>query len=183
LLSATPDDLAQLLHEVQQALLVPLVGVITDGQSSLRAAVAQALPGVPHQLGHCHSLREAATPLYAADRHAKKTLTKRVRGIRPIARKLEGRTAPEAEIMRGYCRAVRSALTDEGRPPLAASGLTLHTRLCAIATSLERVEKRGPCPRSWDACRRSSRGVSLTPRPSGPTYGGPRAGCIAPRTS
>jgi hypothetical protein len=124
---------------------------------------------VPHQLCHFHYLREAAKPIYEADRHAKKTLKKRVRGIRPIERKLEGRTDPEAEIMRGYCSAVRSALTDDGRPPLAASGLTLHTRLSTIAESLERVEKRGPCPRNWGACRPSSSGVWMTPRPCGPT--------------
>jgi hypothetical protein len=50
--------------------------------------------------------------------------------------------------VRGYCAAVRSALTDDGRPPLEASGLTLHDRLTAITASIERVEKRGPCPRS-----------------------------------
>jgi len=148
LLSATQDDLATLLHEVRQGLQVPIVGVITDGQPSLRAAVAQALPGVPHQLCHFHFLREAAKPIYEADRHAKKTLKKRVRGIRPIERKLEGRPDLEAAIMRGYCSAVRSALTDDGRPPLDASGLKLHDRLSTIADSLERVAKRGLCPRS-----------------------------------
>jgi hypothetical protein len=147
LLSATHADLAPLLQEVQQALHVPIVGGISDGQPSIRAAVAQALPGVPHQLCQFHYLREAAKPIYEADRHAKKTLKKRVRGIRPIERQLEGRTDPHAEVMRGYCSAVRSALTDDGRPPLAASGLKLHDRLTAIADSLERVEKRGPCPR------------------------------------
>lgn len=67
--------------------------------------------------------------------------------MRPIERQLDGRTDPQAEVMRGYCSAVRSALTDDGRPPLAASGLKLHDRLTAIADSLERVEKRGPCLR------------------------------------
>jgi hypothetical protein len=151
LLSATQEDLAHLLHEVKQALDVPIVGVITDGQPSIRAAVSTAFPDVPHQLCHCHYLREAAKPIYEADRHAKKVLKKRVRGIRPIERKLEGRTDPQAEVMRGYCSAVRSALTDDGRPPLAASGLKLHDRLSAIAQSIERVEKRGPCPRNWGA--------------------------------
>lgn len=45
--------------------------------------------------------------------------------------------------MRGYCAAVRSALTDDGRPPLAASGLKLHGRLEAIAGSLRWVEEKG----------------------------------------
>src|SRR5215813_6124302 len=147
LLSATHDDLAALIREVTQALEVPIAGVITDGQLSMRAAVAEALPEVPHQLGHFHYLHEAAKPIYEADRHAKKVLKKHVRGVRPLERAVEGRTDPEAEVLRGYCSAVRSALTDDGRPPLAAAGLQLHDRLNAITQSLERVEKRGPCPK------------------------------------
>ena len=50
-----------------------------------------ALPGVPHQLCQFHYLREAAQPIYEADRHAKKELKKQVRGVRPIERALEGR--------------------------------------------------------------------------------------------
>jgi len=103
---------------------------------------------VPHQLCHFPYLQEAAKPIYEADRHAKKELKKRVRGVRPIARRLEGRSDPEAAVVRGSCAAVRSALTDDGRPPLEAAGLKLYDRLSAITTSLEQVEKRGPCPRN-----------------------------------
>jgi hypothetical protein len=104
------------------------------------------LPAVPHQLCQFHYLRDAAQPIYEADRHAKKELKKQVRGVRPIERALEDRTDPEAEAIRGYCLAVRSALTDEGQPPLDAAGLRLQERLQAIETSIERVgEKRG-CP-------------------------------------
>ena len=103
-----------------------------------------ALDGVPHQLCQFHYLREAAKPVYEADRHAKVQLKKKVRGIRPIERKVEGREDDEAGAIRGYCAAVRSALTDDGRPPLAASGLKLHGRLAAVAASLDRVgAKRG----------------------------------------
>jgi hypothetical protein len=143
LLSATQEDLAALIHAVQQALTVPIVGVISDGQHSIRRAVAHALPAVPHQLCHFHYLNEAAKPVYEADRHAKKELKKRVRGVRPLERQLDGRTDTEAEVIRGYCGAVRSALTDDARPPLVAAGLRLHTRLTAIADSLDRVGKRG----------------------------------------
>jgi Transposase, Mutator family len=147
LLSASHTDLAALLRQVQQALRVPIVAVVSDGQHSIRKAVQQALPQTPHQLCHFHYLREAAKPIYEADRHAKKELKKRVRGVRSIERQLEARNDPEAAVMRGYCSAVRSALTDDGHPPLDASGLKLHGRLRAIADSLERIEKRGPCPR------------------------------------
>src|SRR3954463_16176483 len=79
-----------------------------------------------------HYLREAALPIYESDRHAKVQLKKEVRGIRPIERQVEGRDDPEADAIRGYCAAVRSALTDDGRPPLEASGLKLRDRLAKV---------------------------------------------------
>jgi hypothetical protein len=144
LLSSTAKDLAGLITEVRQALPVPITGVISDGQESIRNAVAGALKGVPHQLCHFHYLREAAKPISEADRHAKKQLKKRVRGIRPIERQTEqtGEDDEEAEIVRGYCAAVRAALTDDGLPPLAAAGLKLRDRLSAIAASLDQVAAR-----------------------------------------
>jgi len=144
LLSSCQEDLARLIREVRAALRVPILGVISDGQDSIRKAVAKALPGVPHQLCQFHYLREAAKPIFEADRHAKQELKKRVRGIRPIERKVEGRNDLEATVIRGYCAAVRSSLTDDGHPPLAASGLVLKGRLMAVVESLDRVEeKRG----------------------------------------
>src|SRR3954466_1491932 len=131
LLSSTAKDLAGLITEVQKALPVPITGVISDGQESIRNAVKQALKRVPHQLCQFHYLREAAQPISEADRHAKKELKKHVRGIRRIERQAEkqaesGQDDEEAEIVRGDCAAVRAALTDDGLPPLAASGLKLQ---------------------------------------------------------
>jgi hypothetical protein len=139
LLSATAKDLSALLREVRAALPVPITAVVSDGQESIRKAVAGTLPGVPHQLCHFHYLREAARPIAEADRHAKKELKKRVRGVRKIERAAEEEEDVEAEIVRGYCAAVRAALTDDGWPPLAASGLKLYDRLSGIAASLDRV--------------------------------------------
>jgi hypothetical protein len=148
LLSATGKELAALLREVTQNLPVPIRGVISDGQPAIRAAVAEVLPGVPHQLCQFHYLQEAAKLVVAADRQAKKELKKPVRGIRPIERSLEGRTDEEAEGIRQYCLAVRSALTDDGHPPLEAPGLQLHDRLEAIQASIARVAEKGGCQAS-----------------------------------
>jgi hypothetical protein len=149
LLSGRGVDLEPLLHEVVEAVGVPVLGVVSDGQTSVRRAVERALPGVPHQLCQFHFLREAAHPVFEADRHAKVALKAAVRGVRPIERSLEGREDPAAEVARGYCAAVRSAITDDGRTPLAASGLKLKDRLTAVADSLERVAEKGA------GCRRS----------------------------
>jgi len=78
LLGATADDPAPLLEAARAALTgargedpIPIRGVISDGQASIRHAVARVFPGVPHQLGQFHYLREAARPIFEADRHAK----------------------------------------------------------------------------------------------------------------
>ena len=68
LLSAAQPDLAALLRTVQQTVQVPIVGIVSDGQLSIRGAVAEVFPNVPHQLWHFHYLREAAKPIYDADR-------------------------------------------------------------------------------------------------------------------
>ena len=148
LLSGTEESLAGLLREVADGLPVPVSGVVSDGQHPIRRAVGRVLPKVPYQLCQFHYLREAAKQVYEADRHAKKELKKHVRGVRPIERELEGRGDGEAETVRGYCLAVRSAITDDGRPPLAASGLKLHDRLEAVRSSIERVGKKGNSQKS-----------------------------------
>jgi hypothetical protein len=145
MLSARQQDLAALLSQVRDACPVPIAGIVSDGQQSIRKAVAKVFPDVPYQLCQFHFLREAARPIYEADRHAKKELKKKVRGVRGIERAMEGRTDAEADVVRGYCSAVRSALTDDGRPPLEASGRKLHIRLGAIVGSLGRAEAEGGC--------------------------------------
>src|SRR5438874_4503303 len=143
LLSSSQGDLTTLLTEVKEQLdqlKVPVKGVISDGQETIGSAVAFVFPEVPHQLCQLHYLKDAVDPLYEADRHAKTQLKKHVRGVRPLERALEERSDPEAKAIRGYCLAVRSSLTDDGRAPLDASGLKLQERLTQISDSIARVE-------------------------------------------
>ncbi len=186
LLSSAQADLAALIGEVKAALSVPITGVISDGQHSIRNAVANALPGVPHQLCHFHYLREAARPIYETDRHAKKELKKRVRDIRPIERQVEPRAAAgdeQAQAVLGYCSAVRSAITDDGRPPLESSGLKLHQRLSAVSTSLANVEEKGGYPENSKSSKGSSIvGSSKRPR-SGQRSNRASTSCTGPRRS
>ena len=144
LLASGCDDLSALLRAAVAGLEdLPVVGVISDGQLALRQAVADVFPDVPHQLCQFHYLREAGRPIWEADRHAQKELRKRVRGVRPIERAVEDRTDPQAEVIRGYCAAIRGALGDSGHPPLEPGGLHLQQRLSAITASLDRVAEKG----------------------------------------
>lgn len=45
-------------------------------------------------------------------------------------------------IIEDYCSAVRSSITNDGHPPLEASGLKLQENLTLIEQSLERMEKK-----------------------------------------
>jgi hypothetical protein len=80
--------------------------------------------------------------VFEADRHAKKELKKRVRGVRRIERSVEAASEPQADVVLGYCAAVRSAITDDGRPPLGAPGLQRKERLEAVEGSLQRVAEK-----------------------------------------
>jgi hypothetical protein len=56
---ATADALAGLREPVRAA-GVPVLGVVCNAQAAIRLAVAAVFPGVPHQRGQWHALREAA---------------------------------------------------------------------------------------------------------------------------
>ena len=73
--SADKDSIATLLREVK-ALGIPVKGVISDGQRSIRLAVKEEFPKVPHQLCHFHFLRNIARPISEMDRALKVDLEK-----------------------------------------------------------------------------------------------------------
>jgi hypothetical protein len=149
LLSSTQGDITALLREVKQLLeplKIPVKGIISDGEETIRSAVAFVFPDVPHQLCQFHYLKDAIKPFYEADRHAKTLLKKQLRGVRPIERALEEHPTPENEAIRDYCLAVRASLTDDGRSPLESSGLRLHNRITQISDSIGRVQEKKDCP-------------------------------------
>src|SRR5207302_2870459 len=137
-----------LLREVKQLLeplKIPDKGIISDGEETIRSAVAFVFPEIPHQLCQFHYLKDAIKPFYEADRHAKTLLKKQLRGVRPIERALEEHQTPENEAIRGYCLAVRASLTDDGRSPLQASGLRLYDRVTQVSDSIARVQGKKDC--------------------------------------
>jgi MULE transposase domain len=149
LLSSTQGDITALLQEVKQLLeplKIPIKGLLSDGEETIKSAVAFVFPNIPHQLCQFHYLKDAIKPFYEADRHAKTLLKKQLRGVRPIERALEEHPTPENDAIRDYCLAVRASLTDDGRSPLEASGLRLHDRITQISDSIGRVQGKKDCP-------------------------------------
>ena len=178
--SMRQQDLADVLREVKTALPVPIRAVVSDAQRPIRLAVKQVLPDVPHQLCQFHYLKEAAKPIVDADGHAKTDLKKYVKGVREIERTVGGREDATAQTIRGYCLAVRSALSDDAKPPLHLPGLLLHDRLCAIESSLERVAKKGGFAPNWSDCARWLQRGSLPPSSTGNRSKQHADGCSVP---
>lgn len=134
--SADKDSIAILLREIK-ASGIAVNGVISDGQRSIRLAVKQEFPGVPHQLCHFHFLRNIARPISEMDRALKVDLKKKVRGIKPIEQNAACGTGEKSQLIIKYCEAIRFALQDDGCYPLEPGGLKLYLRLRTIKQSLE----------------------------------------------
>ncbi len=143
--SASAKRLQELLHPVM-ALGFPVLGVISDGQHSIRLAVQAELPTVPHQCCQFHYLRDVALPFSNADRKLRTDVRKQIRGILAVEEKVAGQDDPEAEVVRGYCTAIRSVLLDDGLPPLEPGGLRAYENLERIYASLQRCLAIRPAP-------------------------------------
>ena len=143
LLSSATPELEQWIEEVLSFGL-PIVGVISDKQESICLAVRHTLPTVPHQICHDHYVKDVAQPVCEADRHVKKELNKRVRGIRDIERRAEQLPTKEAQMVADYSLAIRTVMRDDGKYPLEPPGVQLYRKLQLIAASVERVRAVQP---------------------------------------
>jgi hypothetical protein len=97
-------DLAKLITEVQTALSVPIRGLI-DFRAAFhsKGCSLSFARDTSSTLSLSRASREAAKPIYEADRHAKKELKKHVRGVRPIERAVEKGNDDEAAIRSSGC--------------------------------------------------------------------------------
>jgi hypothetical protein len=135
--SADQSSIASLLREVK-TLGVPVKGVISDGQRSIRLAAKTVFPAVPHQLCHFHFLRNIARPIAEMDRALKVDLKKKVRSIKPIEQNVAYKTDEKSQLIFKYCQAIRFALQDDGCYPLEPGGLKLYRRLKTIQQALKK---------------------------------------------
>ena len=138
LASSSGPEIEKLIGEVL-ALGIPVKGVISDKQESIRKACERQLPGVPHQLCHFHYLRDMAQPGSRADRGLKKGLRQRLRRIREIEQSADRGSAREAEEAKGYCVAIREVMRDDGQYPLNRPGVAWYERLSEIKSSIKRA--------------------------------------------
>lgn len=138
------------------ALNVPVIGVISDAQQSLRDAIPSLWPAVPHQTCQFHSLQDAARPIFELDRATRakmrKTLTEKLRPLRP---QIERRSASIAEkkteeaqneleqmqILSDYIGAAQASCHLDGKLPFDYPGLKGYQALDALDQSIAQIKK------------------------------------------
>uniref|UniRef100_UPI001D134FC1 transposase n=1 Tax=Cohnella sp. REN36 TaxID=2887347 RepID=UPI001D134FC1 len=135
--SGSSSELQALLQPVKD-LGFPVIGLVSDGQQSIRLAMASLWPNVPYQYCQYHYLKDIAKPVVDADRKLKTGIKKTLRGIREIEKQVEKETTPEAEIAKDNLAAVRSVLLEDGNPPLDLPGVRIFENAQAIQQSLDR---------------------------------------------
>jgi hypothetical protein len=154
-ITSDTETIKQVLSPVV-ALGVPVLGVISDAQQSLRDAIASLWPDVPHQSCQFHYLQEAARPIFEVDRAARakmrKTITEKLRPLRPqIARRIQSIAEVQTEeaqnerqqlqIMADYVVAAQASCHMDGKLPFDYPGLKGYQALDALDQSLEHVKK------------------------------------------
>jgi len=168
---ATAAQLARLLRPLQQA-QVPVLGVVSDAQESIRLAVAEVFPDVPHQLCQYHALREAAEPLWAADRALLVEAKKELRGLREVEERVRAREprTPADEVVLDTVLALRQTVRERGVLPFDLAGLRALAAPAALDETLGRCLEKGGTP-AWPGCGPSSSGrdsaATSAPPPSG----------------
>ena len=169
---ATAAHLARLLRPIQ-ATQLPVLGVVSDAQESIRLAVAEVFPGVPHQLCQYQALREAAEPLWEADRHLLVQAKQELRGLRDVEERTRRPEQPEptdpaSTVVLDTVLALRQVVRERGQLPFAFAGLRVMEALGDLGTTLDRCLAKKGMP-GWPGSARWSAGPSnaaVRPRPS-----------------
>ncbi|MED4569806.1 transposase [Brevibacillus agri] len=144
--SSSAEELKKLILPVIE-LGFPIIGIVTDGQQSIRLAMESLLPDVPYQYCQYHYLKDIAKPVVDLDRKLKTGIKKSLRGIREIERKIGSDTSADAKVAKEYVAAIRSVLLEDGNPPLDLPGIRVYENAKAIQASLERcLDKKGALP-------------------------------------
>lgn len=120
----------------------PVLGVVSDGQKSIRLAVMDLLPDVPYQLCHYHYLDDISVGLEDKDRKLKTKLKKGIRDIRTVERRIEKLEAGrEKDILSDFTTAIRATALQKSVYPFDCGGIRIHDQLMDIEATLEACQK------------------------------------------
>jgi len=134
------------LQVLAQERRLPWQGVVSDAQETIRLAVAQSLPGGPHQACQAHCLRDAGQRTFEADRAMKKPLKASFRQALPrLRQRIQALPAadPFRPVLLDYTAALRAGLPAGGVAPFEWGGIRVFDALTDLEASVLRCQKRG----------------------------------------
>jgi hypothetical protein len=135
---------------------LPIRGIISDAQQSLREAIVSLWPDIPYQTCQFHYLQEAARPIFAIDRGVRAQMRKTITGkLRPLPTQIEERLCSIAsdqsdhcqeerqqlDILSEYVKASQASCHLDGKLPFDYPGVKGYKSLDALDQSLEHLKK------------------------------------------
>jgi hypothetical protein len=145
LVEASAAALEELLRPIAEV-GAPVRGIIRDAQESIRLAVGAVFPDAPHQVCQFHALREAARPLFEADRHLGVEAKKELRGARAVEVRVrqKGELDDADNVVLDAVAAVTQVVQEHGVLPFEFAGVRIADDLTALGETVERcLAKRG----------------------------------------
>lgn len=145
------EDLVPFLAQIKE-IGVPIIAVVSDKEKALVPAIAEALPGVPHQFCQLHFLKNVAKPmdddlsaLGAEIRQTEEALRKLQRKLIHKERKAEQKSedVPEdLEVTREFCEIARAVARCHGRAPLDPPALKRHEGLEKVNEAAREAQRK-----------------------------------------
>jgi hypothetical protein len=142
--------LKQVLAPVLE-LNVPVLGTISDAQKSEVLALKELWPDVPHQTCQFHALEKASRPGFQEDgKYIGKMRGEIMEPVIAVRKQIAAQKkevskeeAEQLDVLEGYARGVQTALSQKGKVPFDYAGIKASDALDDVASSLDRLEKKG----------------------------------------
>lgn len=146
---------------------LPIIGVVSDKETGLAPAIAEALPGVHHQFCQRHYLGNVAKPMEPDLAALGEDVRKREESLREFQRDLirletsakkEKKPVPtDLPTALEFCEAARAAARIHGRPTTEPSPMKRHKELERVQDAVSRAgRKKGGIGRCSKSCKPSS---------------------------
>jgi len=146
---SSQDTLCERIFEPLKDLVKELVlgwgGVVSDAQETLRLAVAQSLPGIPHQACQSHCLRDAGKLTFEADRAMKTDIKASFRhAVHRLRKRILALPAedPFRAVLADFVAVIRSLLLEGGVAPFDLGGIKVFDALKDLESSVIRCQKK-----------------------------------------
>lgn len=138
------------LYQSIKSMKLPVVGIVSDKQSSLVLAAKQTFPAIPHQYCHYHYLRNISKQFEEADRRLRKQIRKQFSSIYQTSKTLDANFTrrlicqDQFDIIKEFYQILKASSRQSSHYPFKPIGIKLYEQVVHVAKSLKvmiRIEK------------------------------------------